>query len=151
MATHSSIVASKIPWTAEPGTLYIVHGVEKSWTGLSIHANKNVGRPVTKRRLKPRELLWTEDLEVNSTYGRTMLISITICFKMHIDLKKHHFQTERIVMTIILFNYLEKKLKILLNSLDTSIRKVKCSINYINFLVIAFPCINSLSSVTYKS
>ena len=78
-------------------------------------------------------------------------MGITICFKMQTDLKKHHFQTERTVMTIILFNSLEKKLKILLNSLDTSIQKVKCSINYINFLAIAFPCINSLSSVTYKS
>lgn len=76
-------------------------------------------------------------------------MGITICFKMQIDLKKHHFQTERTVMTIILFNSLEKKLKILLNSLDTSIQKVKCSINYINFLAIAFLCINSLSSVTY--
>ena len=30
MATHSSIVAWKIPWTEEPsGLLYIVHGVAK--------------------------------------------------------------------------------------------------------------------------
>ena len=26
MATHSSILASKIPWMEEPGRLYIVHG-----------------------------------------------------------------------------------------------------------------------------
>ena len=31
MATHSSILAWKIPWTEEPG----VHGVAKSWTRLS--------------------------------------------------------------------------------------------------------------------
>ena len=30
MATHSSILACKIPWTEEPGRL--VHGVAKSWT-----------------------------------------------------------------------------------------------------------------------
>jgi len=32
MATHSSILAWRIPWTEEPGGLYIVHGVLKSWT-----------------------------------------------------------------------------------------------------------------------
>ena len=35
MATHSSILAWKIPWTEEPGRLYIVHGVKKNWTQLS--------------------------------------------------------------------------------------------------------------------
>ena len=35
MATHSSILAWRIPWTEEPGGLYIAHGVTKSWTGLS--------------------------------------------------------------------------------------------------------------------
>ena len=30
MATHSSILARKIPWTEEPGGL--VHSVAKSWT-----------------------------------------------------------------------------------------------------------------------
>ena len=33
MATHSSILALKIPWTEEPGRL--VYGVAKSWTWLS--------------------------------------------------------------------------------------------------------------------
>ena len=32
MATHSSILAWRIPWTEEPGGLHTVHGVEKSWT-----------------------------------------------------------------------------------------------------------------------
>ena len=31
MATHSSILAWKIPWTEEPGNA-TVHGVTKSWT-----------------------------------------------------------------------------------------------------------------------
>ena len=35
MATHSSILAWRIPWTEEPGGLHIVHGVAKSWTRLS--------------------------------------------------------------------------------------------------------------------
>ena len=35
MATHSSILARRIPWTEDPGGLYIAHGVTKSWTGLS--------------------------------------------------------------------------------------------------------------------
>ena len=34
MATHSSILAWKLPWTEEPGRL-TVHGVAKSWTQLS--------------------------------------------------------------------------------------------------------------------
>ena len=32
MATHSSILAWRIPWTEEPGRLHTVHGVPKSWT-----------------------------------------------------------------------------------------------------------------------
>ena len=35
MATHSSILAWKIPWTAELGRLQSVHGVVKSRTQLS--------------------------------------------------------------------------------------------------------------------
>ena len=32
MATHSSILAWKIPWTEEPGGLHTVHGVTESDT-----------------------------------------------------------------------------------------------------------------------
>ena len=35
MATHSSILIWEIPWAEEPGRLHIVHGVAKSWAGLS--------------------------------------------------------------------------------------------------------------------
>ena len=35
MATYSSILAWRIPWTEEPGGLHTVHEVAKSWTGLS--------------------------------------------------------------------------------------------------------------------
>ena len=39
MATHSSTVAWKTPWTEEPGRL--VHGVAKSWTQLSDFTSMN--------------------------------------------------------------------------------------------------------------
>ena len=35
MATHSSILAWKIPWTEESGRLQSVPGVAKSWTQIS--------------------------------------------------------------------------------------------------------------------
>ena len=35
MATHSSTLAWKIPWTEEPGGLHTVHGVAKGWARLS--------------------------------------------------------------------------------------------------------------------
>ena len=35
MATHSSTLAWKIPWTEEPGRLHAVHGVARSRTRLS--------------------------------------------------------------------------------------------------------------------
>ena len=35
MATHSSILAWRIPWMEEPGGLHTVHGVAKSRTRLS--------------------------------------------------------------------------------------------------------------------
>ena len=38
-ATHSSILAWRIPWTEEPGGA-TVHAAAKSWTQLSVHAQK---------------------------------------------------------------------------------------------------------------
>ena len=35
MATHSSILAWRNPWTEEPGWPYIVHRVTKSWIRLN--------------------------------------------------------------------------------------------------------------------
>ena len=32
MASHSSILVWRIPWTEEPGGLHTVHRVTKSWT-----------------------------------------------------------------------------------------------------------------------
>ena len=39
MASHSSILAWKNPWTEEPGGLQAM-GLQKSWTGLSMHAQR---------------------------------------------------------------------------------------------------------------
>ena len=41
MATHSSILAWRIPWTEEPGGLQSM-GWQKSWTQLSTHALRAV-------------------------------------------------------------------------------------------------------------
>ena len=35
MATHSSVLAWRIPWTEEPAWWATVHSVTKSWTQLS--------------------------------------------------------------------------------------------------------------------
>ena len=43
MATHSSILAWRIPWTVEPGRLHTVHRVAKNWTRLK-QLNKHVRR-----------------------------------------------------------------------------------------------------------
>ena len=45
MATHSNILAWRIPWTEEPGELYIVHGVAKSQTGLSKLTDRGAESP----------------------------------------------------------------------------------------------------------
>ena len=39
MATHSSILAWRIPWTEEPAWQATVHGVTKSRTRLGAHAH----------------------------------------------------------------------------------------------------------------
>ena len=41
MATHSSILAWKIPWTKKPGRLYSM-GSQKSQTQLNIHGHVDV-------------------------------------------------------------------------------------------------------------
>ena len=44
-ATHSSILAWEIPWTEEPGGLYIVHAMaEESDTTLRLNNNKAIYR-----------------------------------------------------------------------------------------------------------
>ena len=45
MATYSSVLAWRIPWTEEPGGLQSIHGVAKSWTQLKCSGNTK-GRTV---------------------------------------------------------------------------------------------------------
>ena len=45
MATHSTILTWRIPWTEEPGGLATVHGVTKSQTGLR---TKYIGLNITE-------------------------------------------------------------------------------------------------------
>ena len=42
MSTPSNILAWEIPWTEEPGWLFIVHGVAKSQTQLSTHVHTHI-------------------------------------------------------------------------------------------------------------
>ena len=44
MATHSSILAWRIPWTEEPKWQATVHGITKSWTQLRdyYHSTKSL-------------------------------------------------------------------------------------------------------------
>ena len=45
MATHSSVFAWRIPWTEEPGTLHIVHGVTRLRHELKIiEAEQYIGK-----------------------------------------------------------------------------------------------------------
>ena len=50
MATHSCILAWRIPWTEEPGGLHTVHGVAKNQTRLSdVHTSHVKKRRETSR------------------------------------------------------------------------------------------------------
>ena len=49
MATHSSIVAGRIPWTEEPVELHTVHEVTKSWMPLSMQARIAVYYPRSRK------------------------------------------------------------------------------------------------------
>ena len=51
MATHSSILAWKIPWTEEPGRLHTVHGITQSWA-----------RP---KRLSTNDIKWYEQMIIS--------------------------------------------------------------------------------------
>ena len=56
MATHSNILAWRIPWTEEPGGLHTVHGVAESRTGLrDSHTHTYTFVGVTSQ---PSTLLW---------------------------------------------------------------------------------------------
>ena len=54
MATHSSTLAWKIPWTEEPGGLWraTVQGIAKNWTQLSVHTHTHTHTHKRKRIFK---------------------------------------------------------------------------------------------------
>ena len=57
MATPSNILAWRIPWTGEPGRLWLVHRVAKSWTRLKLLRPKaQTGVP------GPVEQLWVNQM-----------------------------------------------------------------------------------------
>ena len=53
MATHSSILAWRIPWTEEPGRLYIVHRVPKESDMTERLNNNNKDGLRVKPRVRP--------------------------------------------------------------------------------------------------
>ena len=55
MATHSSILAWKIPWTEEPDWA-TVHGVAKSWTWLSPHLTITILHTIVEMDTDNRKL-----------------------------------------------------------------------------------------------
>ena len=67
MATHSSILASRIPWTEEPDGLYAVHGVAKSWTELDQLSNSSSSK--TSQREPLKVLAWGQGSFLSAFFG----------------------------------------------------------------------------------
>ena len=66
MATHSSTLAWKIPWTEEPGRLHAVHGVTKSRARLSdftftFHFHALEKETATHSSILAWRIPWTEE------------------------------------------------------------------------------------------
>ena len=76
MATHSSILAWKTPWTREPWRLR-THGVAKSWTRLSMHPRGTMilqaMQPGQKNKLPKTKPL---SLDLRGIVGKTLLASL---------------------------------------------------------------------------
>ena len=53
MASHSSILARRIPWTEEPGGLHTVHGVAESDTAKCTHRDKTQSLEVKQSVKQP--------------------------------------------------------------------------------------------------
>ena len=66
MATHSSILAWRIPWTEEPGG---VHGVATSWTQLSNFAFTLEKEMATHSSTLAWKIPWTGSLVGGSPWG----------------------------------------------------------------------------------
>ena len=73
MATHSSSLAWRIPWTDEPGGWATVHGVTKSWTRLRDKTRKfevlNICISVLLMKYKPISLKEPVEIRVLDPLG----------------------------------------------------------------------------------
>ena len=66
-ATHSSILAGKIPWTEEPGRLQFT-GWQRVGTRLSAHAKVSICKDVEKNQcIHFRDILWLEGTQQSTS------------------------------------------------------------------------------------
>ena len=91
MATHSSILAWRIPWTEELGRLHTVHGVAKSWISLSeFHLVLTLSVSIQNVKIQNSE---SSKLHF-SCYGGTcqtgIFTSITVAYGVYVITANHH-------------------------------------------------------------
>ena len=68
MATHSSILALRIPWTEEPDGLHAVYGIAKSRTELEQLSNSSSSKTSEREPLKL--LAWGQGSFLSAFFGR---------------------------------------------------------------------------------
>ena len=83
MATHTSILAWRTPWTEEPGGLYIVHRVAESQTQLKRlsmqHRATLLGSLRLQTHIKVRQWLVDLDLRTVRTTVNTLNLTLNAC------------------------------------------------------------------------
>ena len=83
MATHTSILAWRIPWTEEPGGPYIVHRVAESQTRLKRlsmqHRATLLGSLRLQTQIKVRQWLVDLDLRTMRTTMNTLNLTLNAC------------------------------------------------------------------------
>ena len=117
MATHSSILAWRIPWTKEPGGLWSIRfqRVRHNWLDLSAaaatwHVLFSTQGFSTRRNLKVDSVLSPSRILVSRTWCR--LMSVYIFFEAQLILEQHKFELYKSTYTHIFFNkYIEKHLE----------------------------------------
>ena len=126
------------------------NGKSRNWQNeRSLACSKENVEPHERKtgRLKLQELPWTKEPEANSRQVRTRTAGTTEHLFLNSDtFKETPFSNRKDNKTTILFNFGEK-------DVYTPIQKVKYFVNYIDFLIVALPCINSLlsfESIIYK-
>ena len=87
MATHSSILAERIPWTEEPGRLQstgsqrVRHDCEHAHTSLQ---KKGVDPWTTACHLTPGPITWGRVPEISAAVNKFS------CMKLHVDYTQLH-------------------------------------------------------------